>query len=80
MTVVTQQSSSAAPLTDASLYRLVWKWHFLAALFVLPFMAMLSLTGGVYLYKDQINNWLYSDRLYISPKTLHFQFKLKSTT
>ncbi len=42
MTVATQQSSSAAPLTDAGLYRLVWKWHFLAALFVLPFMAMLS--------------------------------------
>ena len=72
MTVVTQQSSSAAPLTDAGLYRLVWKWHFLAALFVLPFMAMLSLTGGVYLYKDQINNWLYSDRLYISPQDTAF--------
>ena len=72
MTVVTQQSSSAAPLTDAGLYRLVWKWHFLATLFVLPFMAMLSLTGGVYLYKDQINNWLYSDRLYISPQDTAF--------
>ena len=72
MTVVTQQSSSAAPLTDAGLYRLVWKWHFLAALFVLPFMSMLSLTGGVYLYKDQINNKLYSDRLYISPQDTAF--------
>ena len=35
-------------------------------------MAMLSLTGGVYLYKDQINNWLYSDRLYISPQDTAF--------
>ncbi|WP_179380997.1 PepSY-associated TM helix domain-containing protein [Jannaschia marina] len=46
-----------------TLYRLVWKWHFLASLYVLPFMAMLSLTGGLYLYKPQIEAWLYADRL-----------------
>ena len=46
-------------------YRLVWKWHFLASLYVLPFMAMLSITGGLYLYKPQIENWLYAERLYV---------------
>ena len=46
-------------------YRLVWKWHFLASLYVLPFMAVLSITGGLYLYKPQIENWLYADRFYV---------------
>ena len=27
---------------------------------------------GIYRYKDQINNWLYSDRLYISPQDTAF--------
>lgn len=51
------------PSTGAALYRLVWKWHFLAALYVLPFMLLLSITGGIYLYKPQIEGWLYADRL-----------------
>ncbi|MEM9812340.1 MAG: PepSY domain-containing protein [Pseudomonadota bacterium] len=46
-----------------SLYRTVWKWHFLAALYVLPFMAMLAFTGGIYLYKPQIEEIIYADRL-----------------
>ena len=68
MTIITQRGDAPASHTQAEFYRLVWKWHFLAALFVLPFMAMLSLTGGVYLYKDQINNWIYADRIFVEPK------------
>lgn len=62
--------SGGSPRTFVSgglLYRLVWKWHFLAALFVLPFMFMLSLTGGIYLFKPQIENRLYADAFYVDP-------------
>ena len=62
--------SSGQPRAYASgglLYRLVWKWHFLASLFVLPFLLMLSLTGGAYLYKTQIEGWLYADALNVTP-------------
>lgn len=55
-----------ATARGGTLYRLVWKWHFLASLYVLPFMAMLSLTGGLYLYKPQIEAWLYADRLTVA--------------
>ena len=68
MTIITQRGDASASRTQAEFYRLVWKWHFLAALFVLPFMAMLSLTGGIYLYKDQINSWIYADRIYVEPQ------------
>jgi uncharacterized iron-regulated membrane protein len=39
-------------------YRTVWRWHFYAGLFCLPFVLWLSLTGAVYLFKPQIEAWL----------------------
>ncbi len=38
-------------------YRTVWRWHFYAGLFVMPFVLILSLTGAVFLFKPQIDRW-----------------------
>ncbi|AQS84978.1 MAG: PepSY domain-containing protein [Acetobacter aceti] len=38
--------------------RTLWRWHFFAGLFCLPFVAFLSLTGAVYLFKPQIDDWI----------------------
>lgn len=48
---------------STSLYQMVWKWHFFAALYVLPFMALLSVTGALNLFDDSIEEVLYSGRL-----------------
>ncbi len=53
--------------SDGSLYRAIWRWHFYAGLLVLPFMVWLALTGGVYLFKDEINGLLYSDVRTVAP-------------
>ncbi|MEM7644593.1 MAG: PepSY domain-containing protein [Pseudomonadota bacterium] len=37
----------------------------MASLYVLPFMVLLGLTGGLYLYKPQIERWLYADLLVV---------------
>ncbi|MEM9975214.1 MAG: PepSY domain-containing protein [Pseudomonadota bacterium] len=66
MTDATASAQPAPRVTGSAFYRLVWKWHFLAALYVLPFMAMLSVTGGIYLYKPQIEGWLYADRMHVA--------------
>lgn len=42
----------------ASLYRLIWRWHFYAGLFCIPFVLALSLTGSIYLFRAQIDAWL----------------------
>lgn len=42
-------------------YRAVWRWHFYAGLFVLPFIAWLALTGAVYLYQKPIDRWVHHD-------------------
>jgi uncharacterized iron-regulated membrane protein len=41
----------------AALYRMIWRWHFYAGLFVLPFVLILSVTGSIYLFKPQIDRW-----------------------
>ena len=35
-------------------YRIVWRWHFYAGLLCLPFVLWLSLTGGLYLFRPQV--------------------------
>ncbi len=43
-------------------YRAVWRWHFYAGLFTIPFVIVLSITGSIYLFKPQIEAW--NDRAY----------------
>lgn len=35
-------------------YRLIWRWHFYAGLFCLPFVLWLATTGLIYLFKPQL--------------------------
>ncbi|QFR32979.1 PepSY domain-containing protein [Ancylobacter sp. TS-1] len=48
-------SAAEAPERAASLYRAVWRWHFYAGLLVLPFLVLLAVTGGLYLFRDEID-------------------------
>ena len=41
----------------SAIYRTLWRWHFYAALFVIPLVLVLSLTGSVYLFKPQLDRW-----------------------
>ncbi|MEM6595742.1 MAG: PepSY domain-containing protein [Pseudomonadota bacterium] len=66
MTDTTVSARTASQPAGGAFYRPVWKWHFLASLYVLPFMAMLAITGGIYLYKPQIEAWLYADQMNVS--------------
>lgn len=49
-------------------YFLTWRWHFYAGLFVVPFMIMLSLTGIVMLFDDEIEMARYEQILSIAPQ------------
>lgn len=41
----------------AGLYRTIWRCHFYAGLFVVPFILMLSVTGAIYLFKPDLDRW-----------------------
>jgi uncharacterized iron-regulated membrane protein len=36
-------------------YRALWRWHFHAGLFCIPFVVVLAITGSLYLFKPQID-------------------------
>ena len=52
---------------NLSFYNLAWRWHFYAGLFVAPFMILLALTGIVYLFKPQLDPWMYRDLMVVAP-------------
>lgn len=48
-------------------YRTVWRWHFYAGLFVIPFMMILSITGIIYLFKPQLDAAMYHQNMFVQP-------------
>jgi len=58
----TDMQPDVLPLSSISLYRAIWRWHFFAGLLVIPFMLNLAITGGLYLFKDEINDTVFAHR------------------
>ncbi|MCY8230909.1 PepSY-associated TM helix domain-containing protein [Priestia endophytica] len=50
-----------AKTSSSSFYKTIWRWHFYAGLIFTPFLLILAITGGIYLFKPQIENFLYQD-------------------
>lgn len=54
---------------QSDFYRAVWRWHFYAGLIALPFLLWLAVTGGMYLFKPEIERALYRDMIVLSGPT-----------
>jgi uncharacterized iron-regulated membrane protein len=56
MSAITRPLAGYDPVANASAaYRIVWRWHFYAGIFCLPFVAVLCISGAVYLFKPQLD-------------------------
>lgn len=53
--------SHSDPVRHIDIYRAVWRWHFYAGLLVIPFLMLLAVTGGLYLFHTEIENAWYRD-------------------
>ncbi len=51
-------------MKNKKLNKWLWKWHFIAGLVALPFVLLLAITGGIYLFKDK----------YEAPKQKHIKY------
>ncbi|WP_269514348.1 PepSY-associated TM helix domain-containing protein [Brevundimonas subvibrioides] len=59
----------AAPGLLSEAYRTVWRWHFYAGLLVLPFLMLMALTGGIYLFKGEIDGLAYRDLSHVEARS-----------
>lgn len=78
MSMITRPVEGLDPAANASAaYRVIWRWHFYAGLFCIPFIVVLCLSGAVYLFKPQIDAFLDRDfdhlTLTAAPRTLDEQ-------
>jgi uncharacterized iron-regulated membrane protein len=67
--VISNSPPAAIESPQSRLYRAVWRWHFYAGLFVIPFLLMLSLTGIIYLFKPQLDTVMYRNLLFVQPES-----------
>ncbi|WP_226683214.1 PepSY-associated TM helix domain-containing protein [Sutcliffiella horikoshii] len=59
--------------TRNGLYQTMWRWHFYAGIIFAPFLIILAFSGAVYLFKPQIESYMYQDLYYVEetkPTTL----------
>lgn len=49
--------TTASHTANSTLTLRLWRWHFYAGLFCIPFVLLLSLSGAVYLFKPQYIAW-----------------------
>jgi len=59
--------SGASPDTrgtksEPRLYRVVWRWHFYAGLLVLPVLLTAAITGGLYVFIQELEPLMYPER------------------
>lgn len=54
------EANMPAATAESALYRRVWRWHFYAGMVCLPFLVLLAVTGGLYLFKDPIESVVYA--------------------
>ena len=54
---MTEQATQTASFSRKRIdYRMIWRWHFYAGVICIPFIAILCLTGPIYLFKPQIES------------------------
>ncbi|MCA7083109.1 PepSY domain-containing protein [Cupriavidus sp. DB3] len=68
MSVPTPRSPAAAPAPTSAAHRTLWRWHFYAGLFVMPFLIVLAITGTIYCFQPQIEPLLYPGLLRVTPQ------------
>jgi len=60
-------AASARSGPVSSLYRAVWRWHFYAGLLILPFLITLSITGAIYLFREEVDQLVHADFMTVTP-------------
>ena len=61
-----RSASDARP--SGTLYGAIWRWHFYAGLLVLPFLVLLAVTGGIYLFRHDLDPMIHRDLMRVEAR------------
>ena len=50
-----------------SFFRRVWRWHFWAGLMACPVLLVVALTGALYTFREEIEDWQQADTRFVEP-------------
>jgi uncharacterized iron-regulated membrane protein len=53
---------------EPRLYRVIWRWHFYAGLIVLPVLLIASVTGGLYVFREELERMIYPRLMFVEPQ------------
>ncbi len=53
---------------QATLYRVIWRWHFYAGLLVAPVLFVVAITGAMYVFKDELERVIYPNTMFVEPR------------
>lgn len=68
------ESNTSPTSVQSNLYRAFWRWHFYAGLIVMPFLVLLAVTGGLYLFKPEIEHAIYRSMIDVAPRAEQASF------
>lgn len=51
----------------ATFYRRVWRWHFWAGLVACPVLLVVAVTGAIYTFREEIEDWQNADVRFVEP-------------
>jgi uncharacterized iron-regulated membrane protein len=67
---------------EPRLYRVIWRWHFYAGLIMLPVLLAVALTGGLYVFKEELESVIYPYLMFVEPQpqTVSYDVQLSNVT
>lgn len=63
-----------------ALYGRIWRWHFFAALLVVPFVLWQAVTGTLYLWHEEIADWSFHDLRFVTPQPTRVSYEQQYAT
>lgn len=67
---------------EPRLYRVIWRWHFYAGLITLPVLLIASVTGGFYVFREELERVIYPRLMFVEPQpqTVSYNEQLANAT
>src|SRR5262245_59284494 len=50
---------------EPRLYRVIWRWHFYAGLIALPVLLTAAVTGGLYVFREELERVIYPRLMFV---------------